>query len=387
MARVRAARAARATARTLGNPVLSYQVDNTPFPGGHPIDGLDREAMTTLSLPLEPFYQRGARVARSNAALRAAEADVVVARQRLALDAVRAYYRVALGQVTVAVARDLSSWLDTVVTYNRSRVKEGVASEADLIRARLERDRADAEAVMGQAELAQSRAELAGILGLPYDGRRPPRVAPPATPLILPASDSLLVVPNALAARPELRASRERLAAATASIASEQRMLIRQVGATIGTKQTAGSTSMIAGLSLPIPLFDANRGEVQRASAERDAARFEVVNEERTVSAQLSGALEAVQLLSAQAGVLARAGPDGFLSRADEARRIALGAYREGAVPLFQVIDAARTWGDARLAYYRTLYAQHQSVLALVAAEGDDLFAPSSFRPLPEPVR
>ena len=144
---------------------------------------------------------------------------------------------------------------------------------------------------------------------------------------------------------------------------------------------------MIAGLSLAIPLFVGNRGEVQRASAERDAARFDVLNEERTAFAQVAGALEMVRLLSAQAATFARGGPDSFLARADEARRIALGAYREGAVPLFQVIDAARTWGDARLTYYRTLYAQHQSVLTLIAAEGGDLFAPSSFRPLPEPVR
>jgi outer membrane protein TolC len=62
-----------------------------------------------------------------------------------------------------------------------------------------------------------------------------------------------------------------------------------------------------------------------------------------------------------------------YLTRADEARRIALGAYREGAIPLIQVIDAARAWGEARIAYYRILYAQHESVLALLAAEGVDI--------------
>src|SRR5882762_8327481 len=74
-ARVRAARGARATAGTLGNPILSYQVDDTPFPGGRPLNGLDREAMTTVTLPLEPLYQRGPRLARANADVRAAEAD------------------------------------------------------------------------------------------------------------------------------------------------------------------------------------------------------------------------------------------------------------------------------------------------------------------------
>ena len=368
MARVRAALGARATAGTLGNPVLSYQVDNTPFPRGRPIDGLDREAMTAVSLPLEPFYQRGARLDRASAALRAAEADVVVARQRLALDAERVYYRVALGQVTVAVARDLSAWLDTVVAYNRSRVKEGVASEADLIRARLERDRADAEAVMGEAELAQSRAELAGILGVSYDGRRPPRVAPPQTPLALATSDSGSVVLNALAVRPELRASRERLAAATASIASEQRMFIRQVGATIGTKQTAGSTSMIAGLSLPLPLFDANHGGIQRATAERLAAGHDLAAAERAVTADVEAAYEAARQLSQQVAVLQRS----FLDRAEESRRITLAAYQEGATSLLQVLDTSRTLADARLTFYKALFAQRQSAFDLAVAGGSE---------------
>jgi cobalt-zinc-cadmium efflux system outer membrane protein len=163
-------------------------------------------------------------------------------------------------------------------------------------------------------------------------------------------------------------------------------MLIRQLGATIGTKRMAGTTSMIAGLSLPIPLFDANRGEVQRASAERDAAAFELANQERMASAEVVGAFEAARLLTDRARVLTRGGPDNYLARAEEARRIALGAYREGAVPLFQVIDAARTWGDARLTYYRTLYAQHQSVIALLAAEGSDLFAPTLMATLGEPA-
>src|SRR5205085_2057786 len=35
--RVRAAQGERTTARAFANPVLSYQVDQTPFPGGRPL--------------------------------------------------------------------------------------------------------------------------------------------------------------------------------------------------------------------------------------------------------------------------------------------------------------------------------------------------------------
>ena len=403
-ARVRAARGARTTAGTLGNPVFGYEVDNTPFPGGRPIAGLDREAMTTATLPLEPLFQRGPKVSRANADVRAAEADAMVTRQHLALDASRAYYRVAMGQVTLATSRDLAAWLDTVVVYNQSRVKEGVTSEADLIRSQLERDRAGADAAIAEAELAEARGVLAGFLG---DGRGIARVEVRAAdaPLTMARGfggpepraaggaptnadgNATALTQRAMTARGEVRAARERLASSTAAVTAEQRMLIRQLGATIGTKQTAGSTSMIAGFSLPIPLFDANRGEVQRASAERDAAAFELANQERVTLSEVLGAYEAARVLTVRANILTQGGTDGFLARADEARHIALGAYREGAVPLFQVIDAARTWGDARLTYYRTLYAQHQSVLALLAAEGTDLFDASSTTTLSVPAR
>src|SRR5437764_8219226 len=41
--RVRAVEGTRTTARAFGNPVIGYQVDQTPFPGGRPLPGLDRE--------------------------------------------------------------------------------------------------------------------------------------------------------------------------------------------------------------------------------------------------------------------------------------------------------------------------------------------------------
>ena len=51
---------------------------------------------------------------------------------------------------------------------------------------------------------------------------------------------------------------------------------------------------------------------------------------------------------------------------------VALAAYREGAVPLLQVLDATRTLADARLAFYRARYAQQDAVLALHVAAGLD---------------
>ena len=376
--RVRAAEGGRASAGAFGNPIIGYQVDQTPFPGGHPLVGMEREAMTTATLPLEFLYQRKPRVDRANAEVRAAAAEAVVTRQRLGLDAAAAFYRTGLAQVQASVTHDLLDWLDTLVAYNRARAEEGVAAEADLIRSEVERDRVGAEAAMQDAELVQARAALGAFLPSGRFSDVGPRVVLDGAPMPLPASRALsadtVAAPRGLEVRPEVRAARERLAASNADIASERSMLIRQLGATIGTMRTGHKSSMIAGLSLPFPLVDQNRGAIQHASAERDAAAFELAAQERMAEADLRGAQESVRILTERASRLASRDSSGFLARADESRRIALGAYREGAVPLFQVIDAARSWSEARTTYYRTIVTQHQSVLLLLVAQGRDLF-------------
>lgn len=356
----------RVTAGAFGNPILAYQVDNTPFPGGTPVGAIDREGMTTLTVPLEPLYQRGARVRVADARVSAASDDAVATRQRVALDAAKAYYRTALAQIGVTTSRDLLAWLDSVVAYNRSRVEEGVTAEADLIRSELERDRAAVDATMQETELAQARASLAAFLGDPRTIEVAAlSVAVDELPMTLPQGRGTN--------RAEVRAARERLDAAAAGASVERSLVLRQLGATLGVKQTAGTSSMIAGLSLPIPLFDPNRGEVARASAERDAAAHELATVERETTAEVVGAYETAALLTNRATSLAGVGRSGMLARADDARRITLGAYREGAVPLLQVLDAARAWADARLAFYRLIYAQRESVLTLLVARGDDL--------------
>jgi cobalt-zinc-cadmium efflux system outer membrane protein len=366
--RVRAAAGSRTTAALPGNPVLSYQVDQTPFPGRSALPpDITRETMTTATIPLEFLYQRGPKLARANADVRAAKADAIATRQRAALDAANAFYGAALAQVRAETARELAGWLDTLVSYNRARVEEGAAAEADLIRSTVEHDRILAELAVREADLARAHAGLAAFISSESQA-----VLRPVTFSLQP-----LPIPSSLnaAARPDVQAARERVASARAGVMSERSMLFRQLGATIGTMQTMGTTSMIAGISLPLPVFDTNRGEVLRAAAQRDAAQFELDGQERVARAELHGATDAANVLMTRMRQLAIVDSTGFLARANESRRITLGAYREGAVPLFQVIDAARAWADARSTYFETLFAQHESVLMLIAANGADLFS------------
>jgi cobalt-zinc-cadmium efflux system outer membrane protein len=362
-ARVRAAHGGLSSARTWSNPIVSFesqQMEQAPH-----LTTSERETMTTATLPLEPLYQRGPRIKRAQALIRAGEADVLTRRQQLAVDAAGVFYQVALAQVNVAATRSLAQWFDTVVTYNSVRVREGVTAEADLIRSELERDHVLNDLAMAESELARAQADLQifvsgrsnGVLQVDVDSL-------PLNTAIAAWSDRV--------SRPEVEAARERMVASEAATAAERRMFLRELGAMVGTKNAAGTSSLIAGFTLPFPLLDQNRGSITTARAERDVAQSELEQEKRNADADLVGAESAARILSQRVATFG-SGRVGYLARAEEARRIALGAYREGGTSLLQVIDAARAWKEARNSYFETIFAQHLAVIRLMVAEGIDV--------------
>ncbi len=370
-ARLRAALGARSSAGALGNPMLMVQRESGLQPSSALSGGRDGETMATATLPLDFLYQRSSRVAQANAETRSREAGVATTRNTLLLSAAEAYYRSALAEVDLTATQALGSWLDSLVSYQRSRVAEGAAAGVDLLRSELERDRVRVDIAMLSADAARARIELGNYL---RDGAaaQVARVAnPPEHPF-----DSGLLGPPTWQARPEITAARERLAAAEAGVSIQRRQVIPQVDATVGLKRIVGVNSLVSGFSLPLPLLNRNGGEIARARADRDEMAAELALAARGAEVEAASAAASARILSEQVeAFLPRPSIDslGYLGRAEQARRIAMAAYREGGTSLVQLLDAAHAWTDARMAFYRTLYAQHLSVIALVVAQGGDL--------------
>ena len=373
-ARVDAARGARTTAGAFSNPELTYQSENTAFPGRPAAPGLEREVMTSVMLPLEPLYQRSPRVRRANADVRIAEADLAEMRRHVVVDAARAYYRLAMAQVMTDASREAIAWLDSLVAYTAHRVREGATAEADLIRLRVERDRAGSEAALAEAEFARESATVALLRTVPGGPAVLPAFALVATStqdssfLLIEQRSVTELMQRAREARADLGAMRARLDAATASQGVERSLVLRNASVMAGSKSMAGVRSFMAGFSVPLPLFDQNRGELRRTSGEREAAQHERDWLDQSVAAEVSGAFEAWRRLTRETDRLR----GGFLSRAEESRRIALSAYREGATSLFDVIDATRNLVEARVTWSRALFGQQQSAIELATAVGSD---------------
>jgi cobalt-zinc-cadmium efflux system outer membrane protein len=362
---VRARRGSRLTARSWANPTLNYQVEHEPVAGAASTTLMERKVTAFAMLPLEPIYQLPPRAARASADLRGSEANLRETRRQVLLASVAAFYRVASSHVAVDAGEEVRAWLDSLVSYTRTRVKEGVAAEADLIRLEVEQGRVETDLAMARVELMRARGELGVLVGIDsVDVIPPPDSAARAT--ALPSLDTLLAV--ARRNRPDIVAADAAVDATKAGVAVERSAIVRDIGVMAGVMEMAGERSLMAGVSMPFPLFDQNRGEIQRASAERRAAVLERSLVGRQVNADVASAHASVRELSA---VVSRLGT-GFVRRAEEGRRIAEGAYREGATPLIQVLDAARAFADARMLYYRALFAWRQSIVELNAAIGSE---------------
>lgn len=382
-ARLTAAEGRRLTASVFPNPAATYWIENASFPGRSSPTGLDRESSVYFTLPLEPFLQRGSRVAQASGEIRAAHASVTSAEVAVAREAVHAFYRVALAQASLDAVRDNLTAIDQLVTYLRNRVAQGAAPEGELIRTEVERDRAQTDVTLADVESIRAQAALRPFIGGP-DAARGVRVTPPDW-----ARDRVALAPlgdftaHALAHRAELLASRAMADAASGAIALERSLVLRQLGASFGFKRTAGVNAMVGGVSLTVPIFDRNRGEIQRATGEHLAAELESRWLERAIAGEVEAEYEAAGRLAARVSAL----QPSFLSRAEEVRRIALGAYQEGATSLLQVLDASRALSEARLMYARVLAAANDSLFDLGVAAGYDARAAARLgRGAPRPV-
>ena len=162
-----AARGSRRTAGTLPNPIATYAVEDTPFPGQGRSIVLETERSAYVTFPLEALFQRGPRMDRADEGIRVAEAELLAAERHTAREVARAFYRVALAQVAVGAAEENRAAIERLVEYLRVRVGEGASPEADLIRADVERDQTATEVTLADVDLVRARADLQPFLGGP----------------------------------------------------------------------------------------------------------------------------------------------------------------------------------------------------------------------------
>jgi cobalt-zinc-cadmium efflux system outer membrane protein len=333
-----AAKAAKAAGR-LADPVLDLAMENWRPGADDFVASTDLDVFAVIAQPLDLFTRSG-RKAQARGESDEAAAGRLRAEQDVVLDTVRRYLETWRSRDLVAALAAQAENLAGIVASMEKRVAEGYAAEADLLRFRAEAARAANHLARARIESERAEAELAFLIGRPAAGVRleAPVLPPP------PGGEPAALAEQAMAHRPDVAAARARAARARGTMSLEHARRYPDVALAGGYKRTGGLDTAVVGVVATVPVFERNGRAVARAEADSRAADLELEATVTRARAEAAILVRAARDLQAR---LARLDED-LVRPAEEARRSALAAFREGATDVLRVVDAERTNTEAR---------------------------------------
>jgi len=322
----------------LADPDLELAMENWR-PGASDFDaGRDLDVFAVLVQPLD-LFTRGGRKAQAAGERDQAEAESRRSIQELDLEVVRAYLEALRGRELESVHASQADQIRSIVTAMHRRVEEGYAAEADLLRFRAESARIETQLVRARIERDRAEAALAVLVGGPVASRL--LMSPPIP--VPPDDDPAVFAERSLEHRPDVAAARARAAAAQGGFALEHGRRLPDLALSGGYKRTGGLDTGVLGVTTSLPVFERNRRARARAQAEARAAELELAGVTERARAEGEVLLRAARELSQR---LARMDEE-LIRPAAAARRAALAAFREGAADVLRVVDAERLYSEA----------------------------------------
>jgi cobalt-zinc-cadmium efflux system outer membrane protein len=131
--------------------------------------------------------------------------------------------------------------------------------------------------------------------------------------------------------------------------------------------------AFVAGVSIPLPLFNKNQGNIKEAEYQLAKANDEQRATELRVKTALGQAWQ--RLAAAAAEVTALKGK--VLPGAQQSFDTVSQYYTEGRLGYLEVLDAQRTLFASRSQYFRALTDYHQAVIAIERLIGEPLVSPA----------
>lgn len=350
--------AAEARARQAGaspNPELSLEAEN--FAGTGAFQGL-RSTETTLALSqrIELGGKRGARVAVASSerdfaflSFRAAEADLARDIRVAHADLRAAEDRAVLARGNVGQARELARTAKLLVEVGRDPPLRQLRAEALLAEAQAEEARAFGELLAARRLLADLIGTSDPELSAEVAGDEPaPGTLPPATPSL----DEQLAAAERDAAQARIRVARADA--------------IPDVTASGGVRRfnDGRETAFVAGISIPLPVRNRNRGGID--AAQSDALAGEAALSQARLTARRAQHDARMLLGAADARVDALSGPS--LAQAEEAVRLARLGYSAGRFSLLELLDAQAALTTAKTALIEARLDRARALAALFRA-------------------
>jgi cobalt-zinc-cadmium efflux system outer membrane protein len=362
-ARIEAATAGVRQADTRPNPTLGFELEN--FVGTGPF-GFFNESQTTLSYSQR--YERGnkreARTSLARAGVRTAEIEKQVYAveffervETAFVEAVAAEAAVSLSAERLEAAERLQAETERRVQAAREPAFAGARVTALVAEARIGLVHAEASARTATLNLAAYWSESADIpLDMAWFENAP---ANPGIALNEETVDLALI-------------SAERDVAG-ARITFEQAQAVQDPTFSGGLRHFAlgGDVAVVAGVALPLPLYNDNSGNISRAMAERSAANQEYAALRRNLQREVTTLQARVAAHAEEAEALRTSA----IPQTEEALGMIREGFDRGAFEYIDIIDAERAVNDARTQRLEILREYHLDIARLNRLAGRHLSA------------
>lgn len=313
------------------------------------------EMTVQLSQPLEMGGKRAARVQAAERGRDAAGADLAAKQAEVRAAVISAFFDVLTAQERVRLAQESAELANRATTVAAKRVIAGKVSPVEETRARVAETGVRLELVQAKSELTSARTRLAAAWGNPM-----PRFSIAEGELqALPVLPEPSALADRLASSPALARARFEVdrRQALARLERSRRTPDLTVSVGMNRNEELGRNQAIVGVSVPLPLFDTNRGNILEAQRRTDKARDELAGAETRLGSELAQAIEKLSTSRQEVQALQQ----DILPGAQSAYAAATTGYEFGKFGFLDVLDAQRTLLQARSQYLRSLAEAHRA--------------------------
>ncbi len=325
------------------NPTVSLTGDEIGKNGGiHTLPQITQEIVTGKKLVLSRAATQGG----------VDQAHLALMRQRYALFTTvrQGYFEVLADQRRIEVLTELVKLATQAHDTARRLLEAKQIAELDFLpfQVELNRLRGDLDAARRELEAAWQR--LVASMGVP---QLPLTRLLGALDAALPNYDFERAKAFILEAHPEVRSAQVGITRAQLTLQREQAQVIPNVTLTAGYSRNFNDRENQAmyGVSIPVPVFNRNQGNIRAAQAELGVAAQEVYR----VRYDLTNRLAAAFGRYATARERAERYRTAILPDTNRAYQFALAAFKGGQFEYLRVVQAQRAAAEANLEYLRIL--------------------------------
>lgn len=342
------------------NPEASYQQDNSLGSGNY---RGTRSAETTLQISqlFELFGKRDARIAVGRAGVETAVIQRKAVRLEVLSETAVAFLSVLGAQRRIQILDEQIAAIDALTPLLQRRVEAGASSSAEIGRADVASALMKADRERVRARLASAKRELTALMG--DTSARFQSVAGRLDDLGRPPSFQAVVA--AIDANPQLMRWTAIYAQRNAELLVARLKPYPDVRISAGWRHfnTTNDDAVILSLSVPIPVYDRNQGNILSAQenlaktrAERESNRNTLIVLAGRAYDSLQGSLRELKVLREVAIPKSRSAADAIFE-----------GYGQGRFSLLEVLDSLANVAQARL---REQEAQQNFHVGVATIEG-----------------